>query len=305
MKAKKFFDILILGGGIAGMTAAIFAARANLKSIIIEKKVCGGLANWASKIENFPGYISINGIELMEKVRTQVENLGVEIDEAAVVEGIKLEESFKQVETSEYLYIGKAIIIATGRNPIQLNINTDCDHIIHYCAVCDGSAYIGKQILVVGGGDSGFDESLYLLSLGVEKIVLVEKLSRCSASEVSQGKFLSNPNVEIRTSTVVKEVIKEGKGARARLEDLLSGRIDSVYVDGIFVFMGQKPNTELFRGILDLDENGYIMTGADMETNVPGVFAAGDVIKKKYRYLTTAMAEGAIAGLAAEKYLRR
>jgi len=305
MKKERLFDILILGGGIAGLTAGIFAARANLRTIIIEKKVCGGLANWASKIENFPGYISISGMELMEKVRAQAENLGVEIDEAVVIEGIEIKGSYKKVETSENLYVGKAIILAPGRNPIPLDIDTECNHIIHYCAVCDGSAYTGKEILVIGGGDSGFDESLYLLSLGVKKVTLVEKLNKCSASEVTQAKFLSYPNAEVRTSTVVKEITKEGRGAQVKLEDLLLGQTERIYVDGIFVFMGQKPNTEIFRSTLDLDENGYIVTGMDMQTNIPGVFAAGDAIKKEYRYLTTAIADGAIAALSAGKYLRR
>lgn len=304
MKKQKSFDLLILGGGIAGMTAAIFAARASLKTAIIEKQVCGGLANWASKIENFPSYISINGIELMEKVRTQVENLKVEIDEAAMIEKVELVGQFKKVDTDENLYTGKAIIIATGRNPIQINISTDFSR-IHYCSICDGTAYVGKKILVIGGGDSGFDESLYLLSLGVKEIVLVEKMNKCSAIEATQIKLRSHPNVKIKTSTVVREIIKERDRAQVIIENLLSGQVESIYVDGIFVFIGQKPNTELFRGILDLDENGYILTGNGMETNIPGVFAAGDVVRKKHRYLTTAMGDAAIAALSAEKYIRR
>lgn len=304
MKKQKLFDLLILGGGIAGMTAAIFAARANLKAAIIERQACGGLANWASKIENFPGYISINGIELMEKIRAQVENLGVEIDEAAMIEKVELMDQIKKIDTSENLYIGKAIIVATGRKPIQININTEFDR-IHYCSICDGNDYVDKEILVIGGGDSGFDESLYLLSLGVKKIILIEKMTKCSAIEATQAKLRSHPNVEIRTSTIVKNIIKTRDKAQVYLEDLVTGQVKNIYVDGIFVFIGQKPNTEYFQGMLKLDENGYILTGEDMETNIPGVFAAGDVIRKKYRYLTTALADGAIAALSAEKYIRR
>lgn len=303
MKPKRAFDLLILGGGIAGMTAAIFAARANIKTAIIEEKICGGLANWAKNVENFPSHVSINGMELVERVHAQVEQLGVEVDEAAVVERLELGDPLKIVETGEYLYTGKAIILATGRNPIQLKIETECDH-IHYCSVCDGSAYAGKQVLVVGGGNSGFDESLYLLSLGVARVVMVEALDSCGASEITQAKLRAYSDVDIRTSTFVAALMKEGNGVRVTLENMRSGSRESIYVDGVFVFIGQKPNTSLFHGSVDLDENGYIVAGSNMETNVPGVYAAGDVVQKNYRYLTTAMADGTIAALAAEKYLR-
>ena len=152
MKPMNSFDLLILGGGIAGMTAAIFAARANMKTAIIEEKVCGGLANWTNSVENFPGHVSINGMELMEKIMAHVQNTGVDIDEAAEVIGLELAGPFKTVETSGYLYTGNAIILATGRQPVSLGVETDCDH-IHYCSVCDGSAYAGKKVLVVGGGE--------------------------------------------------------------------------------------------------------------------------------------------------------
>jgi thioredoxin reductase (NADPH) len=303
MKPVRSFDLLILGGGIAGMTAAIFAARANMKTAIVEEKICGGLANWTNSVENFPSHISINGMELMERVLAQVQNLGVEVDQAAEVVRLDLGGPFKTVETGEYLYTGKAIILATGRQPVRLQVETDCDR-IHYCSVCDGSAYIGKKVLVVGGGNSGFDESLYLLSLGAEKIVMVEALDSCGASETTQAKLRAYPDIDIKTSTFVTGLTKEGNGARVTLENVHSGRRESIYVDGIFVFIGQKPNTGLFHGTVNLDANGYVIAGPNMETDVPGVFAAGDVVQKNYRYLTTAMADGTIAALAAEKYIR-
>jgi thioredoxin reductase (NADPH) len=303
MKSTRSFDLLILGGGIAGMTAAIFATRANMKTGIIEEKVCGGLANWTNCVENFPSYVSINGMELMERVLSQVRNLGVDVDEAAEVVRLDLSGSLKTVETSEYLYTGKAIILATGRQPIKLQAETECDH-IHYCSVCDGSAYVGKKILVVGGGNSGFDESLYLLSLGVAEIIMVEALDYCGASETAQGKLRAYSNVDIRPSTFVSALTNEGNGVRVTLENVLCGKRESIYADGVFVFIGQRPNTSLFQGMVDLDAHGYIIAGSNMETNVPGVYAAGDVVQKNYRYLTTAMADGTIAALAVEKYVR-
>jgi thioredoxin reductase (NADPH) len=303
MKPTRSFDLLILGGGIAGMTAAIFAARSNIKTAIIEEKICGGLANWTNNVENFPSHVSINGMELMERVHAQVENLGVDVDQAAEVLRLDLSGPLKTVETGEYLYTGRAIILATGRQPVRLQMETDCDH-VHYCSVCDGSAYVGKQVLVVGGGNSGFDESLYLLSLGVAKIVMVEALDSCGASETTQAKLRAYSDIDIKTSTFVRALTKEGNGVRVTLENVHSGRRESIYVDGIFVFIGQKPNTGLFHGIVNLDANGYVIAGLNMETDVPGVYAAGDVVQKSYRYLTTAMADGTIAALAAEKYIR-
>jgi len=158
--------------------------------------------------------------------------------------------------------------------------------------------------MVVGGGNSGFDESLYLLSLGVAEIILVEALDRCCASEITQAKLRSYSNVEIRNSTLVAATVNEGNGCQVMLENLRNGTRTSLYVDGIFVFIGQKANTDLFRGLVDLDAHHYIITGPNRETNVLGVYAAGDVVQKSYRYLTTAMADGTIAALAAEKYIR-
>lgn len=285
------------------MTAAIFAARANMKTAIVEEKVCGGLANWTNSVENFPSHVSINGMELMERVLAQVQNLGVDVDQAAEVVRLDLSAPLKTVETDEYLYTGKAIILSTGRQPVRLQVETDCDH-IHYCSVCDGSAYLGKKVLVVGGGNSGFDESLYLHSLGVAEIIIVEALDSCCANETIQAKLRSYGNVDIRTRTCVAAVTNEGKGCRVTLENLRCGAHESLYVDGVFVFIGQKANTDLFHGLVDLDAENYVITGPNRETNVPGVYAAGDVVQKSYRYLTTAMADGTIAALAAEKYLR-
>lgn len=285
------------------MTAAIFAARANLKTVIVEEHACGGLANWTNTVENFPSHISINGMELMERVLAQVEHLGVEVDQAAEVERLDLSGLLKTVETGECVYTGRAIILATGRQPIRLKVEAECDR-IHYCSVCDGSAYSGKKVLVVGGGNSGFDESLYLLSLGVTEIIMVEALEHCSASETTQAKLRSHRTVDIRTCTCVTAIAKEGNGCRVTLEKVRCGERESFYVDGIFVFIGQTANTQMLRGLVELDAHGYIITGPNRETNVQGVFAAGDVVQKSYRYLTTAMADGTIAALAAEKYLR-
>ncbi len=285
------------------MTAAIYTARANLATVIVDKEVCGGLVNSTYQVENFPSYIAINGMELMEKVQEQVLNLGVEIEEVAEITGIDLAADVKKIETEECVYTAKAIILATGREPVKLDIETDCEE-IHYCSVCDGSDYKGKNVLVVGGGNSGFDESLYLLSLGVRHITLIEVFDKFFASRTTQDKLAKFDQVTTKTSTRVKELVSDDKLQSVILENVQSGGTEKVDVDGIFVYMGQKPNTALFRDVVSLDDNGFILANNSMETNIKGVYAAGDVIQKTYRQITTAMSDGTIAALAAEKYIR-
>lgn len=303
MKPQKNVDVIIVGGGIAGMTAAIYTARANLSTAIIEKEVCGGLVNSTHVVENFPSYASINGMELMEKTLEQVEALGVEVEQVAEISSLKLTEEIKSVETEEGIYNGKAIILATGRVPIPLPMETDCEQ-IHYCSVCDGTAYKGKKVLIVGGGNSGFDEALYLLSLGVEQITIIEMMDRFFASRTTQDKVADKSRISARTSTKIKELVGEAKLKGVILENTETGETESLDVDGIFVFIGQKPNTELFADVISLDHAGYIVANDNMETNLKGVFSAGDVNQKAYRQITTAMADGTIAALSGEKYLR-
>lgn len=301
MKSAANCDLLILGGGIAGMTAAIFAARANLATVIVEERVCGGLANWSHRVDNFPSHPAISGMDLMERVLDQVLALGVTVDEAVEVERLELVGAVKCVETAETIYTARAIILATGREPLRLPIATDCD-CIHYCSVCDGSAYTEKEVLVVGGGNSAFDEALYLLSLGVRRITLVEALDHCSACEGTQARLLCHENVQVKTCSCVRAIESSGARWRATLENPQTGEIEALEIDGIFVFIGQRPNTGLFDGVT-LDQYGYLLTGPDCDTNLPGVYAAGDLVQKSYRYLTTAMADGTIAALAAAAYL--
>jgi len=182
-------------------------------------------------------------------------------------------------------------------------LDTTCKR-IHYCSVCDGSGYAGKKALVVGGGNSAFAESLYLLSLGVNEILMVEALENCCASESTQAKLRSHRKVTIKTHTRVTGITEDGNGFRVTLEDRICQENETIYVDGVFVFIGQFAKTHMFRGIINLDDNSYILTGPNRETNVPGVYAAGDVVQKNYRYLTTAMANGTIAALSAGKYIR-
>lgn len=303
MKETRSFEVVIIGGGIAGMTAAIYLARANVKAVILEKAICGGLCNYTYVVENFPSYPSIHGMDLMQKVREHVDHLGVPIEEVCEIERFDITGSEKTIETDEAVYKSAAVIVATGRKPILLEVPGG--EAIHYCSVCDGFAYAGKRVLVVGGGNSGFDESLYLLRIGIQHITLVEVMDRFFAAQSAQDELLRSGHVDARKSTRVLEVLLDnGRVKGALLENVATGEKEAIQVDGVFVFMGQNPTTDFLKGIVDLDDYGYVLVGEDMSTSIPGVYSAGDLNRKRYRQLTTAMNDGTIAALACERYVR-
>ena len=298
-------DILIIGGGIGGMTTALYAARANLSVRIVEKEVCGGLVNWTHTVENVPSYKSIHGMDLMTACREHVESLGVTIEEVNEVEEVRLVGQPKEVRTSEGdSFTADVVVIATGRKPIPLPVETAFEK-IHYCSVCDGTAYKDKDVLVVGGGNSAFDEGLYLLNLGVAELTVVEIMDRFFAAEATQDALLGDPRVKgFKTTRVVDVEVTDGKLSAAILENAQTGERTALPVDGIFVFLGQSPNNEWFKDAIALDDKGYILAGEDMSTNIPGVFGAGDINHKPYRQITTAVSDGTVAALAAERWLR-
>ena len=284
------------------MTAAIYAAKANLKTTIVDTDICGGLVNSTYMVENFPSYPAIHGIELMQKVQNHVASLGIHIEEVAEISHILLNQDQKEIHTDEARYVGGAAILATGRDPVPLDIETSCEQ-VHYCSICDGTAYKGKRVIVVGGGNSGFDEALYLLSIGAREIVLIEQMDRFFATRSAQNKLLECAAVTAKLSTRIISLICDQKIATAVLENVQTRHTERIETDGIFVFLGQKPATNLFSGMVDLDEHGYILVNENLETNIRGVYAAGDVIPKRYRQITTAMADGTIAALNAAEYL--
>jgi len=298
------YDVIIVGGGIAGMTAAIYTARANLNVLILEKEICGGLANWTNLVENFPSYIEIHGMDLMEKVKAQVENLGVRVEEITKVSSLDLKEKDMAVITPEADFHAKSVILATGRAPIRLPIETDCDERIHYCSICDGATYKGKDVVVVGGGNSGFDESCYLIDLGVNGITIVEAMDCCIADQTTQKKAYATGKITTKTGNCICAIRTEGDKILIALENAGSGTTEEIKSDGVFVFIGQRPNTEFLKGKIALNRDGYIITDSAMRTSNKGIFAAGDVIEKQYRQLTTAASDGTIAALDAVKYVR-
>lgn len=286
------------------MTAAIYAARANLSVRIIEKEVCGGLVNWTHTVENVPSHKSIHGMDLMALCREQVESLGVDIAEVSEAIRIELQQADKKIITDDGdEYWGKALILATGRKPIPLPVATDFEN-VHYCSVCDGTAYKGKDVLVIGGGNSGFDEALYLVGLGVRSLHIVEMFPSCMAACSTQEKAQATGKVRVSVNTRI-EALEASPSQRGRVTlcNTETGKCIQEDVDGVFCFIGQSPNTRLFENFLAL-EQGYIVTDQNMATEIPGVFAAGDVRAKRYRQITTAMGDGTIAAMEAERYIR-
>jgi thioredoxin reductase (NADPH) len=300
---NQAYDLLIIGGGIAGMTAAIYATRSNLKTLVIEQEICGGMANQTHTVENFPSHMSIGGMDLMERIKEQMLTCGAELREVVEIEDFDITGEQKRITTDEGVFTARAIIIAMGRKPVQLSNEADWEDHIHYCSLCDGNLYIGKDIIVVGGGNSAFDESLYLEGLGVNSITIVEVLGRCPAAESAIQKALTTGKIRILTSTRLTDIKPFGNKAEIHLCNTRSGEKKIVEADGMFVFVGQKPATSQFSGTLRLDAHGYIETTPELSTNIAGVYAAGDIVAKRYRQLTTAMSDGTIAALEARRFL--
>lgn len=299
---SKTYDLLILGGGVCGMTAAIYAARSNLSVCILEQDICGGLVNWTHTVENMPSYKKIHGIELMQLCKEQADELGINTEELVEISSIELDGAVKKVHTVDAgSYAASAIILATGRKPIALPVETEFEN-VHYCSICDGPAYKDKNVIVIGGGNSGFDESLYLADIGVKSIHIVEAMDNCIAAQSTQdrAKEIGIIKVSVATRLIGLEQVGEKK-ALAILEK--AGETFTEEVDGVFCFIGQSPNTQLFKDLLPM-ERGYIITDEAMKTPLEGVFVAGDVRVKKYRQITTAMADGTIAALEATAYIR-
>lgn len=301
---KRAYDLIILGGGPAGMSAAIYASRANIRTILLEKNITGGLVNSTYTVANFPSYSEIHGMELMEKMREHVDSLGVPVEETLEINSLELEGPIKRVSDGETLYEAPAIILATGRQPIDLQTPTTAEQ-VHFCAICDGEGYKGKSVLVVGGGNSAFDESLYLLGLGVHKLVIVEMMDRYFAASATQDALFAHHEVSGQCNTRVQDLVVEGNRlVGAVLENTSTGTVTKIPTDGVFVFLGQEPNNALFKDCINLDESGYIITDETMGTNISGVFAAGDITRKRYRQITTAVSDGTIAALSVENWLR-
>ena len=304
-KETKELDLIIIGGGPAGLTAAMYAGRAKLKTLLLENKIIGGQVRNSYTIENYPGFKTIQGGELADIFQAQAEEFGARIDEFDLIENISLSDNEKTIETETYIYKPKAVIIATGASPRKLPIPQESEFSgkgIHYCAVCDGAMYEGKRIGVVGGGNSALEEAVFLTKFA-EKVYLIRRYDYFRGEQSLIDEVFNNPKIEV----LLNEDLIEVKGNTflecAIIRNTKTGETTQLNVDAIFGYIGTEPKTESVKEYIKLNEQGYIITDEDMQTNIKGVYAAGDVRDKKYRQITTAVSDGTIALLNAEKYI--
>ena len=305
VKEIKELDLIIIGGGPAGLTAAIYAGRAKLNTLLLENKILGGQVRNSFTIENYPGFKSIQGGKLADLFQEQAAEFGAVIDEFDLIEKIDLSEEEKVIETETFIYKPKAVIVATGAIPRKLPIKGEKNFAgkgIHYCAVCDGAMYEGKNIAVVGGGNAALEEALFLTKFA-EKVYLIRRYNYFKGEQSVIDEVFNHPKIEV----LLNEDVIEAKGQdflnSVVLKNTLDGIISELKVDAIFGYIGTEPKTEEVKKYLNINEQGYIITNEDMETNIKGVYAAGDVREKKYRQITTAVSDGTIALLNAEKYI--
>lgn len=303
--------LIIVGAGPAGLTASIYAARAGLAPLVLEKGLVGGQVAVSSVVENYPGYSSITGAELSQKMRDHAQSLGVEIDEFDEIERAEFSDTEKRIITGNKIYEPTAVIIATGAVPKPLLVRNEARFRgkgIHYCALCDGAAYKGKTVGVVGGGSAAVEEALYLANIA-EKVILIRRKSSFHAEKAVIERAEKTSNIEILYNTDLIDVGNFGNENSgdfleyALVADTITLEERKIPLSAVFAYIGSAPRTELLRGCVELDPSGYIVADEDMGTSLKGVFAAGDVRTKRYRQIVTAVSDGAVAALSAEKYI--
>lgn len=306
-KATKTIDVLIIGSGPAGLTAGIYASRLKLSTLILEDEIIGGQIRDAYTIENYPGFMNISGIALTKNMQQQAISSGCTIDEFDKILSIKFTNDKKIVETHSYIYNAKTIIIASGAKRRQLPIpeeNTFHGKGIHYCELCDGHMYEGKHIAVVGGGNSAL-LAVKFLSMYARKITIVQQFDYFQAENKIQEETFNNPKVDIIWNSEVRHALGVDKLSKIVIENVQTKTTDELFVDGLFVYIGFIPSTELYKDYITLDEFGNILADETTKTNIAGVFAAGDVRSKLFRQITTATADGTVAALMAEKFINQ
>jgi thioredoxin reductase (NADPH) len=297
---EKIYDMLVVGGGPGGYTAALYAARAGLDVLVLEKLAAGGQMAETPQIDNYPGYTGVDGFMLGQQMKEGAEKFGAQSRFAEVTK-LHLDGQTKSVDTTDGTYYGKTLVIATGAHPRKLNVPGEQELFgrgVHYCAACDGMFYRGKTVAVVGGGNTAA-AAVLVLSRVASKVLLIHRRDTLRASGVYHKPMRELANVEFHWNAQVSE-IRQGEVV---VENVISGENQTLPCDGVFVSIGRQPETGLVKGLLHLDNNGYIVADESTRTEIPGVFAVGDVRTKGLRQIVTAVADGATAVHYAEEYL--
>lgn len=302
---ENIYDTIIIGGGPAGYAAALYCARAGLSALVLEKLSAGGQMALTPQIDNYPGFeTGIDGFSLAEKMEQGAERFGAQT-ELAEVFSAELAGDIKTVETSEGSFQARTVVIATGAFPAELGVPGERELVgrgVGYCAACDGMFYRGKTVLVVGGGNTAAEDAI-LLSRLCEKVILVHRRDALRATKVYHKQLAETANIELCWDTTVTEFLYDKKLTGAKLHNKKTGEDRILPVDGAFISIGRRPASELFAGQLSLDAAGYIVADESTRTNLPGVFAVGDVRTKALRQVVTAVADGAVASHYIEEYL--
>jgi len=302
---EKIYDMIIVGGGPGGYTAALYAARAGLNVMLIERLSAGGQMNLTDKIDNYPGFPEgVDGFQLSYNMQQQAERFGAVTKYAEVLK-LELEDKIKSVQTNEGVYQARTVVISTGAGPRQLGVDRESEMIgrgVGYCAHCDGMFYRGKTVAIVGGGNSAAAEALYLSRIAKE-VILIHRRDSLRATQIYHKPLQEASNIRFLWDSQVTALLGEELLEGVMVENLKNGERERLDVQGLFVSIGRKPATELVKDQLTLDSAGYIMAGEDTKTNIPGVYAVGDVRTKQLRQIVTAVADGAMAAHVAEAYL--
>lgn len=301
-------DVIILGAGPAGLSAALYAARARMDVVVIDQAIPGGQAASTYHIANYPGTPGIiSGPALVENMKAQAEMFGARIEDLKEVLEIDFIGKVKRVQTEDTVYRGKVAIVATGSVPRTLPaVGSDefKGRGVHYCATCDGAMYQDRRVIVVGGGSSAMEEAVFLTRFASE-VIIVHRSERFRAAAIEVEHARQNPKIKFITSTIIKQVNGQGHGiGSVVLENVNTGEETEFPIDGVFVFIGNQPMTDMCSGEIDLDDDGYIVADEDCQTNIAGVYVAGDIRSKPIRQVVTAAADGAVAGIMSERYVR-
>jgi thioredoxin reductase (NADPH) len=299
------YDVAIIGAGPAGLSAGIYAARARLSTVIIEKMYPGGQAAITDRIENYPGFAEgVGGSELTDSMKAQAEKFGAQFLNGDVKKVEKTGSNFVAHLSGETVE-AKSVILAMGAQPRKLEARGEKEYTgrgVSYCATCDGAFYMEKPIMVVGGGDTAIEEALYLTRFA-SSVQVVHRRDQLRATKILQERAFKNDKIKFIWDSVVQEIKGQDTVEEVVLKNVKTGEESSVFVNGVFVAIGWLPNTSIVKDLVKLDRNGYVVTDENMGTGIPGLFAAGDIRQKSLRQVVTAVADGAIAAVQAEKYL--